>query len=130
MSPTLTLRAPDDWHCHLRDNPYLSTTVPIASKQFKRAVVMPNLASPIVNSELALEYYHRILSYVPKETEFTPLMTLYLTDETTPSTILDAKASGIILGCKLYPAHVTTNSSHGVTDINRLYPIFEAMQKK
>jgi dihydroorotase len=129
MTSTLTIRAPDDWHCHLRDNPYLAATVPIAAKQFKRAIVMPNLSSPITNSEQALEYYHRILSYVPDECDFTPLMTLYLTDHTTSEMIRDAKASEIVKACKLYPMHVTTNSDHGVSDIKHLYPVFEALQK-
>lgn len=126
---SLTLLAPDDWHCHLRDDPYLSTTVPIAAKQFRRVIVMPNLATPVATLELATQYYHRILKQVPKEIDFTPLMTLYLTDQTTPAMIAPLKASGIVIGCKLYPANVTTHSNHGVSNIAALYPVFEALQK-
>lgn len=125
----ITLLAPDDWHCHLRDNPYLATTVPIAAQQFKRAIVMPNLSTPVTTLELATEYYHRILSHVPTGMDFSPLMTLYLTDQTTPDVIQPLKTSGIIIGCKLYPANVTTHSNHGVSNISALYPVFEALQK-
>lgn len=125
----MNILAPDDWHCHLRDTPYLATTVPAAAKQFKRAVVMPNLAEPVTTLELAIEYYHRILTYVPEGNDFTPLMTLYLTDQTTPAMIHPLKESGIVIGCKLYPANVTTHSNHGVSNISALYPVFEALQK-
>lgn len=125
----MTLLSPDDWHCHLRDGAYLATTVPVAAKQFKRAIVMPNLADPITTAKMALEYRKRILSYVPEKSDFTPLMTLYLTDDSSPSLINEAQSCEAIAGCKLYPANVTTLSNHGVTDIRRLYPTFEAMQR-
>lgn len=125
----ITLLSPDDWHCHLRDDAYLATTVPMAAKQFKRVIVMPNLKEPVTTVKSALAYRERILSYVPENADFTPLMTLYLTDNTSPSLIAEAKASDAIAGCKLYPANVTTHSNYGVSNIRALYPTFEAMQK-
>lgn len=125
----ITLLSPDDWHCHLRDETYLTTTVPAAAKQFKRAIVMPNLAVPVTTAKAALDYHNRILAHVPEQSDFTPLMTLYLTDDSSPSLIQDAKSSEAIVGCKLYPANVTTLSSHGVGNIRGLYSTFEAMQK-
>lgn len=120
---------PDDWHCHFRDGPNLATTVPAASFQFKRAIVMPNLPSPIVTWQEAVAYLERIRAFIPKGNTFTPLMTLYLTDETTPQQIIEAKQSGHIYGAKLYPAHATTHSAKGVSSISRLYSVFSAMEK-
>lgn len=125
----ITILSPDDWHCHLRDESHLATTVPAAAKQFKRVIVMPNLAPPVTTVKAALEYRDRILQYAPERSDFTPLMTLYLTDDSSPKLIEDAKSCEAIIGCKLYPAHVTTGSSHGVTNIEALYPTLEAMQK-
>lgn len=118
---------PDDWHCHLRDGDLLHTTVPDIARQFRRAIVMPNLVPPITDIDAAQAYRERILQRVPAGNPFTPLMTLYLTDETRIETIYTAKQSGIIFGCKLYPAGVTTHSHAGVTDIQKCYPVFAAM---
>lgn len=125
----INLIRPDDWHCHLRDDDYLDTTVVDIAKQFQRAIVMPNLKPPIANVSDALQYRQRILAKVPKGNSFEPLMTLYLTDHTTPETIFHAKESGIIFGCKLYPMGVTTHSQAGVTDIKHLYPALTAMSE-
>ncbi len=118
---------PDDWHCHLRDGDLLRTTVPDIARQFRRAIVMPNLVPAITHIDAAQAYRERILQQVPTGNPFTPLMTLYLTDETSIETIYAAKQSGIIFGCKLYPAGVTTHSHAGVTDIQKCYPVFAAM---
>jgi dihydroorotase len=126
----LELIQPDDWHCHLRDGAFLSSTVPMAAKQFKRVIVMPNLNPPVTTVSAAQDYYQRIQRLVPKFHEFEPLMTLYLTDNTKPSDIIEAKQSQIVVACKLYPAHVTTHSQHGVTELKNLYPVFEAMAKQ
>lgn len=124
----LTIKRPDDWHVHLRDGESLATTVPDISRYFGRAIVMPNLVPPVMNAEQAAEYHSRIMAANPAA-HFTPLMVLYLTDNTTAQDIRDAKASGIVYACKLYPAGATTNSSSGVTDINNIEQVVAAMQE-
>lgn len=125
---TLTITRPDDWHIHLRDGDFLQRTVTDASRYFGRAVVMPNLVPPVTDVSAAQSYHQRIVDAQP-HAHFTPLMTLYLTDNTTPADIHAAKASDIIAAAKLYPAGATTNSASGVTDIKKLYPVFAAMQE-
>jgi len=125
---TITITRPDDWHVHLRDGEALNTTVPDISRYFGRAVVMPNLVPPVTNATLANEYYERIMAASPKS-NFKPLMVLYLTDKTTVQDIEEAKNSGLVLAAKLYPAGATTNSSSGVTNIDKMAPVLEAMQK-
>ncbi len=120
---------PDDWHCHLRDFSYLDTTVANSAKQFKRAIVMPNCVPPITTVQAAKEYLCRIEQSLPPNSTFQPLLTLYLTDKTTPELIREAKASGIIYACKLYPQGATTNSENGVTSLIKLYPVFEALSQ-
>ena len=124
----LTIIKPDDWHLHLRDSPYLETIVGDTAKQFGRAIVMPNLKPPITNCEQAELYRHRILSSLPEGSEFQPLMTLYLTDNTRVEDIALASASDNVYAAKLYPAGATTNSDAGVTNIQKIYPVLEAMQ--
>jgi dihydroorotase len=124
---TLTLRQPDDWHLHLRDGDALRAVLPHTAAQFARAIVMPNLKPPVTTTALAHAYRERILAALPAGSGFTPLMTLYLTDRTDPAEIATAKASGIVHGCKLYPAGATTNSDSGVTDIRRIDAVLEAM---
>lgn len=120
---------PDDWHCHLRDGIALTTTIPMATKQFKRVIAMPNLQTPVSDVEAAEAYYHRIMAHVPNDVSFQPLMTLYLKDNTTPDIITHAAQSPLIFACKLYPAGVTTNSQAGVGKLLSLYSIFETMAK-
>jgi len=124
----LTITRPDDWHIHLRDGLALATTVPHAARCFARAIVMPNLKPPVTTTEQALAYRDRILTAVPAGSAFEPLMTLYLTDRTSPEEILRAKESGHVYAAKLYPAGATTNSDAGVTSLESLFPTFEAMQ--
>ncbi len=126
---TITLTQPDDWHIHLRDNAFLSRTVQDASRQFKRAIIMPNLVPPIINTEQAYAYRKRIIQNTPAGVAFNPLMTLYLTDKTTEDDIVDAAKSGFVKAVKLYPAGATTNSDSGVTDIFKKKNVFKAMQK-
>jgi dihydroorotase len=128
MTSTLTLTRPDDWHLHVRDGAALQTVVPHTAAQFGRAIIMPNLKPPVTTAELALAYKSRILAAVPKGVMFEPLMTLYLTDNLPPEEIVKAKAAGVV-ACKLYPAGATTNSDAGVTDLKKIYPTLEAMQK-
>jgi len=124
---TLTLTRPDDWHVHLRDGDLLRMVLPHMARQFARAIVMPNLAPPIVDVALAAAYRARILAALPEGARFTPLMTLYLTDQTLPEEIEKAANSGFIHAVKLYPAGATTHSNRGVTDIKRIEPVLAAL---
>ena len=126
---TLTIRTPDDWHLHFRDGEMLAETVPATARCFARAIVMPNLVPPVTNAEMAMAYKQRIEAARPAGSQFEPLMTLYLTNQTTPQDIADAKAAGVV-ACKLYPAGATTNSDAAVKGIEALYPVFEAMQEQ
>jgi dihydroorotase len=125
---TLTLTRPDDWHLHLRDGAALKAVLPDTARQFARAIVMPNLRPPVTTTDLAGEYRARIFAALPKELIFEPLMTLYLTDNTSADEIKRAKASGFIHGVKLYPAGATTNSDSGVSDLAKCSAALEAMQ--
>lgn len=129
MSQTLTLTRPDDWHLHVRDGDALATVVPHSARQFARAIIMPNLQPPVTTTEQALAYRGRILAAIPAGLDFQPLMTLYLTDTLAVDEIVRAKTSGHIYACKLYPAGATTNSAAGVTAIEKIYPVLEAMQE-
>lgn len=125
----LTIRTPDDWHLHFRDGPLLAETVPATARCFRRAIVMPNLAPPVTNAHMAEAYRERILAARPEGSDFEPLMTLYLTDQTTKADIKAAKAAGVVAG-KLYPAGATTNSATGVTDLKLLEPALKAMTEE
>lgn len=125
---TLTIARPDDWHVHLRDGEALNNTVKDISRYFGRAIVMPNLVPPVINTTLAKSYYERIMATQPSA-HFKPLMVLYLTDTTSAQDIIEAKDSGLVFAAKLYPAGATTNSSSGVTDVANLKDVFAAMQK-
>ncbi|GGB79054.1 dihydroorotase [Marinobacterium zhoushanense] len=127
MTERLTLTRPDDWHLHLRDGAVLEHIVPATARQMGRAIVMPNLKPPVVNAEQALAYRERILAQVPEGIVFEPLMTLYLTDNTTPAMIAEAAATGKIAAVKLYPAGATTNSDSGVTDLGKLDAVCDAL---
>lgn len=128
---TLTLTKPDDFHLHLRDGDYLTTTVSAVVKQFGRAIVMPNLKPPVTTLDAAKAYKQRIENVATHlNTTFTPLMTLYLTEQTTAAEIKIAKQSEIIFGCKLYPAGATTHSTAGVSNIEKIYPILAAMEEQ
>ena len=126
---TLTLTRPDDWHLHVRDGAAVHAVVPHTAAQFARAIIMPNLKPPVTTTAQALAYKARILAAVPAGVPFEPLMTLYLTDNLAPEEIARAKAAGIV-ACKLYPAGATTNSDFGVTDLRKIYPVLEAMQRE
>ena len=125
----ITLKRPDDWHAHFRDGAVLAAVVPATAERFARAVAMPNLTPPVTTTAAALAYRGRILAAVPPGASFEPLMTLYLTDETGAEEIRRAAASRGVLGVKLYPAGATTNSAHGVTDLERCAPALDAMQE-
>jgi len=128
---SITIIRPDDWHLHLRDGEQLHAVLPHTARQFARAIIMPNLKPPVVTTDRALAYRARILAALPVSLKsgFEPLMTLYLTDNTLPTEIIRAKASGVVHGVKLYPAGATTNSDAGVTDIAKCYAALEAMEQ-
>ena len=117
---TLTIRRPDDWHVHLRDGAMLAGVVQHTARQFARAIVMPNLSPPVTTTALAAGYRERIRAALPAGSDFTPLMTCYLTDATDPDDLRRGFAEGIYTAAKLYPANATTNSAHGVTDVGNI----------
>ncbi|KFE56649.1 dihydroorotase [Pseudomonas syringae] len=127
MSDRLTLLRPDDWHIHLRDGAVLPHTVADVARTFGRAIIMPNLVPPVRNAQEADAYRQRILAARPAGSPFEPLMVLYLTDLTLPEDIRTAKATGFVHAAKLYPAGATTNSDSGVTSIDKIFPVLEAM---
>jgi dihydroorotase len=122
----LTLRRPDDWHVHLRDGAMLEAVAPHTARQFARAIVMPNLETPITKAAMAEAYRDRIVAAAPG---FAPLMTCYLTDDTDPADLTGGFERGAWAAAKLYPAHATTNSAHGVADVRNIRPVLEAMQR-
>jgi dihydroorotase len=122
----LTIRKPDDWHVHFRDGEILQAVAPYTAAQFKRAIVMPNLVPPVTTAKMAAAYRERILA-ATAGSGFTPLMTCYLTDETDPADLIGGFRDGIFTAVKLYPAHATTNSAAGVTEIGKVMPVLEAM---
>jgi dihydroorotase len=124
---TLTLRRPDDWHLHLRDGAMLAAVLPYTARQFARAIVMPNLVPPVTTMVAAEAYRARILKALPDGTAFTPLMTAYLSDASDPSEIERGHSAGVFTAAKLYPAHATTHSAQGVTDIGKISPVLERM---
>ena len=125
---SFTIRQPDDWHVHLRDGTALTAVARFTAAQFGRAIVMPNLKTPVTTTAAAAAYRDRILAALPVDCGFEPLMTLYLTDATTPQEIEAAKRSAIVHGVKLYPAGATTHSDSGVTDLWRLDAVLDKMQ--
>ena len=127
MTRTLTLTRPDDWHLHLRDGGMLDVVAPETAAHFGRALIMPNLVPPVVKGADAAAYRDRILAVVPPGHDFTPLMTLYLTETTDAADLVAAAKSGLVTAVKLYPAGATTNSASGVRDIDRVMPVLEAM---
>lgn len=126
---TLTITRPDDWHLHLRDGEALINTVADAARHFARGIVMPNLSPPVLSTAAAQAYRQRILDARPLHSSWQPLMTLYLTDNTTAEEIARARASGIVYGIKYYPAGATTNSASGVTNITLAAKALERMQE-
>ena len=126
---TLTIPRPDDWHVHLRDGAVMAGVAAHTARQFARAIVMPNLSPPITTAAAAAAYRARILAALPAGTDFTPLMTCYLTDGIDPDELERGFAAGVFTAAKLYPAHATTGSAHGVTDIAAIRPALERMQR-
>lgn len=126
---SLTIRRPDDWHLHLRDGAMLQGVLPYTSRHFARAIIMPNLVPPVVTTDDARAYRDRIMAALPENHTFEPLMTLYLTEGTSPDDVEKGAKSGLITAVKLYPAGATTNSQSGVRDIDKAMPVLERMAK-
>ncbi len=126
---TLTIRRPDDWHVHLRDGAMLAACAVHTARQFARAIIMPNLVPPVTKVAEAVAYRDRIRAAVPADLKFEPLMTCYLTDGADPVELARGKEEGVWVAAKLYPAHATTNSAHGVTSMDRVAKGLEAMEK-
>ena len=126
---SLTIRRPDDWHVHLRDSAMLAGVTPFTARQFARAIVMPNLAPPVTSVAEGLAYRDRIRAAIPAGVDFTPLIVAYLTDGSDPDELVRGHAQGLFTAAKLYPAHATTNSAHGVSSIAAIRPVLEAMER-
>ena len=126
----LQIIRPDDWHLHVRSGEMLKSVIGMTAVQMGRAIIMPNLAPPVSNAAQAKQYHQEIMSALPADTRFTPLMVLYLTDNTTPKQIQTAFDGGLVVAAKLYPAGATTNSDSGVTNLSNTYPVLEQMQKE
>ena len=129
MTHSITIRRPDDWHVHLRDGDMLRAVAGFTARQFARAIVMPNLTPPVTGIAAAEAYRARIMDALPAGAGFTPLMTCYLTDHADAAEIARGYELGVFAACKLYPAHATTNSAHGVSDIRKLTDVLETMQR-
>lgn len=127
MTDTLTIRSPDDWHLHFRDGDVMRGVVPFTARQFARAIIMPNLSPPVTTVDACAAYRDRILAAVPEGIDFMPLMTAYLTDATEGDELARGFANGVFTAAKLYPAHATTGSAHGVTNIASIIPALERM---
>ena len=128
-SSSLTLTRPDDWHVHLRDGPQLRAVAGATAQVFGRAIVMPNLQPPVTTTEAARAYRQRIRDALPRDSEFEPLMTLYLTDGTSAEEVKRARQSGIVHAIKYYPAGATTHSESGVTALTRVHGALAAMER-
>ncbi len=126
---TITITKPDDWHVHLRDGEMLQQVAKYTARQFNRAIIMPNLSTPVTTVAMAEAYRTRILQATQEYSDFEPLMTAYLTDTFDHEELIRGHAAGVFTAAKLYPANATTNSSFGVSDIKTIYPVLDAMQK-
>lgn len=127
MTDRLTIRRPDDWHVHLRDGAMLDHVAQYTARQFARAIIMPNLSPPVTTAEEGAAYRDRIDAAVPAGLDFTPLIVAYLTDHSDANEMARGHAEGVFTAAKLYPAHATTGSAHGVTDIAKIMPVLERM---
>ena len=129
MTQTLQITRPDDWHLHVRDGAMLAAVLPDTCRQFARAIIMPNLKPPVATVELATAYRDRILAARPEGSDFEPLMTLYLTEQTTPEDIRQAADCESVHAVKYYPAGATTNAASGVRELDRVMPVIEEMER-
>lgn len=126
---SITITKPDDWHVHLRDGEMLAQVAKYTARQFGRAIIMPNLKPPIITVAMAAAYKERVLKATKDYPDFEPLMTAYLTDSIDGQELKNGFEENIFTAAKLYPANATTNSADGVSDIKKIYPVLETMQK-
>src|SRR5499426_1974880 len=129
MTQRITIRKPDDWHLHVRDGAMLKAVLPYTARHFGRAILMPNLIPPVATTKEAIAYRERVMAALPQGSTFKPLMTCYLTDDTDPNDVERGFREGVFTGVKLYPAHATTNSAAGVTDLKKVHRVLERMEK-
>lgn len=129
MTDTITIRKPDDWHLHVRDDAMMKAALPFTARHFGRAIMMPNLVPPVRTTNDAIGYRDRIMKALPAGSSFTPLLTCYLTDDTDPDDVERGFREGVFTGVKLYPANATTNSAAGVTDFAKIMPVLARMEK-
>jgi len=129
MATRITIRQPDDWHLHVRDGEMLKAVLPFTTRNFGRAILMPNLVPPVRTAAECVAYRERVMAAVPQGSKFKPLMTCYLTDDTDADDVERGFRDGVFTGVKLYPANATTNSAAGVTDYNKVMPVLERMEK-
>jgi dihydroorotase len=129
MPDRITIRKPDDWHLHVRDGAMLKAVLPFTAAHFGRAIIMPNLLPPVLKTKDAALYRERVMAALPKGSNFKPLMTCYLTDSTDPDDVESGFRDGVFTAVKMYPAHATTNSAHGVTDFQRIRRVLARMEK-
>nr|CAA6830221.1 MAG: Dihydroorotase (EC [uncultured Thiotrichaceae bacterium] len=129
ITNSLTITQPDDWHLHLRSDEVLQRVLPYTSRYFGRAIVMPNLQPPVIRTSDALAYREQIFAALPEGSDFKPLMTLYMTEQTDPADVKAGYESGDVVAVKLYPAGATTNSDAGVKDLTKIYPVLAAMEE-
>ena len=129
MTQRITIRKPDDWHLHVRDGAMLKAVLPYTARHFGRAILMPNLVPPVTTTAEAIAYRSRVMAALPPGSKFKPLLTCYLTDGTDPNDVERGFREGVFTGVKYYPAHATTNSAAGVTDLRNIMPVLERMEK-
>jgi len=129
MAERITIRKPDDWHLHVRDGAMLKAVLPFTAAHFGRAIIMPNLVPPVLKAKDAALYRERVMAALPEGSKFKPLMTCYLTDATDPDDVESGFRDGVFTAVKMYPAHATTNSAHGVTDFQRIRRVLARMEK-
>jgi len=129
MTTRITIKRPDDWHLHLRDNDMMRAALPYTARVFGRAICMPNLLPPVRTSADGKAYRERILAALPKGSKFKPLITCYLTDDTDPDDVERGFRDGVFTAVKMYPANATTNSAAGVTDYKKIERVLERMEK-
>jgi len=129
MATRITIRQPDDWHLHVRDGEMLKAVLPFTTRNFGRAILMPNLVPPVRTAAECVAYRERVMAAVPQGSKFKPLMTCYLTDDTDADDVERGFRDGVFTGVKLYPANATTNSAAGVTDYDKVMPVLERMEK-
>jgi dihydroorotase len=129
MIDRITIRKPDDWHLHVRDGDMMRAVLPYTARHFGRAILMPNLVPPVSTTADGIAYRKRVLSAVPSDSDFRPLITCYLRDDTDPDDVERGFREGVFTAVKLYPANATTNSAAGVTNLAKVRRVLARLEK-